>query len=108
MSVSLIVDRRRRALLQNFVTGFPPLAEVESAAGLGRLQVLDEFAGAPPRPARPPRRRQCGDGRGGHAGQDSAFLRIEVLPLLANRQWGSFLEKLASAARVHGSTRTRG
>ncbi len=132
---------------------------MESAAGLGRLQVLEEFAGtaAPARPGR----RAAGNvvmvaaatgqphgatlwvraGYGSYraaysaflkaaygittppvdlaaydidhllnrtrSGQDSAFLRIEVLPLSANRQWGSFLEKLASAARVHGNTRTR-
>lgn len=41
------------------------------------------------------------------AGTGNALLRIEALPLSNNRQWGSFLEKLASTAQVQGNTRTR-
>lgn len=41
------------------------------------------------------------------AGNDDVLLRIEALPMASNRQWGSFLEKLASQANVAGNHRTR-
>lgn len=41
------------------------------------------------------------------AGLGTALLRIEALPLLVNRQWGGFLERLASSAQIHGNSRTR-
>lgn len=159
MSLHQIIARRRRNLLDSFVRGFPPLVEVESAAGLGTLLHLDEFlpgaatGGLGRRssgnvvmiagPAGQPDaanlwvRASYSDYRGAYAafmrsnygltvttadlaaydidhllnraraGAGSAMLRVEALPLSVNRQWGSFLERLASSALIHGNTRTR-
>lgn len=41
------------------------------------------------------------------AGAGTALLRVEALPLSNNRQWGSFLERMASVAQVRGNNRTR-
>jgi len=159
MTVSQIVAGRRRALLDEFTKGFPPLVEVEGPAGLAGLMHLDEFdsSGAagpvgrrrmdnvmmvPGRPGAPHSasvwvRASYTDYREAYAaflhaaygltarpadlmpydidhllnraraGTGTALLRIEALPLAANRQWGSFLEKLASQATVAGNARTR-
>lgn len=40
------------------------------------------------------------------AGAGSALLRIEALPLSVNRQWGSFLERLASTPNIRKNNST--
>lgn len=40
------------------------------------------------------------------SGNDDVLLRIEALPLSINRQWGSFLERLASSQHIAGNRRT--
>ncbi len=159
MSLSQIITQRCDRLLADFVYGIAPLVEVESAAGLGTLMHLDDFAPGSmptalgrratgnvvmvPGPAGQPHaasvwvRASYSDYRGAYAaflhsaykiavtpadlsiydvdhllnraraGTGTALLRIEALPLSVNRQWGSFLEKLASQSQVHGNTRTR-
>lgn len=159
MTIANIIAARRNALLQAFVTGIPPLVEVEGPAGLTGLMVLDEFEGSaapgqvgrrksgnvmmvPGRPGDPHSaslwvRAGYADYRAAYAaflraayavkvtaadlaaydvdhllnraraGSDDALLRIEALPATTNRQWGSFLEKLASQSTVAGNRRTR-